>query len=234
MNALILILAWLAIAVIDHWTGGAGLFRGKKSREAAELFARTGGTQGKKSFLWDTRAIPFTAFFALTLYLSLHFLGIEWYAFALPIAITAGYVYFRQRSHRPVFKAINGNTDIDTGNELTTSAVNAFTRYTVKNAPTFSEDERYRFGVVWGMWYGFLGMIPGALLVACFIGWPAVAFPIIGIAFGPIHKLFGLKGKINSGAFARSYSELVIGGFIVAPYAIGTILLAHAGFIFFG
>lgn len=227
MNTLLIVLAALiAIGIIDHWTGGAGLFRGKKSRDAAEA--------GKKNFFWDTRALAFVTFFIINLSLSLHLLGTKWYAFAIPVAVTAGYIWFRQRSHRPVFKALNGNADTDTGNELTMAAVATFTRYTPKNAPTFSEDERYRFGWVWGAWFGFLGMIPGALLAAGFIGWPAVAFPFLGILFGPIHKLFGLKGKLNAGAFGRSWSELAIGTFIVAPFSIGTILLAHAGFIIWG
>jgi hypothetical protein len=231
---MIILFAFVLLAAIDHWVGGAGLFRGKKSREAAELFALTGGLLGTRNFFWDTRALPFSAFFALNVYLSSYFLGIEWYAFALPVALTAGYVIFRQRSHRPVFKALNGNTDIDTGNELTTAAVNTFTRYTVISVPAFAEYERFRFGWVWGAWFGFLGMIPGALLAAGFIGWPAVAFPLLGALFGPIHKLFGARGKLNAGGFGRSCSELATGAFIIAPFSIGTILLADAGFLLWG
>lgn len=209
-------------AVIEHWVGGAGLFRGKKSRDAAEA--------GNKNFFWDTRAIPYVLFFGMIQGFAIYLLGFEWYSFALPAIITAGYIWERQRSHRPVFKALNANTDGDQGNKLTTQAVNTFTKYDMDTVNQLSEQERFRVGVVWGAWFGALGYILPAIALFPFIGFFAAAFPLLGALFGPIHKLFGLEGKLNAGGFGRSWSEITTGAVIIAPYSIGTLLLFYAGF----
>lgn len=213
----------IACAVIDHWVGGAGLFRGEKSRKAKEV-------DGIESALWDRRAYPFAAFFVITEALFISTLGLTWISALAPVAITAGYVYFRQRSHNPVFYAIHGDPRTSKGNGIVNAVVAAFTKHTPELAPDMTEDERFEFGTTWGGFYGFLGLVPGATVISALIAWPAAALPVFGIPFGIFHKIFGERGRWPNPAFARSYAELCAGGLIVAPFSVVVLLLIRFGF----
>lgn len=220
---------FLACIIIDHWTGGAGLFRGEKSRAAAELYAQTNGAQGSRNFLWDTRAIPFSIFFLATGALVWDVLGFGLFQALLVLVLTGGYITFRQRSHRPVFKALNANNDPDQGNKLTSQAINTFTSFDMDLAPMLEENRRFRLGIVWGAWYGFLGLIFPAILLAALVHPAALALSLLGTLFGPLHRLFGHDAWLDAGKFGRSCAELAVGGLIVAPFGLGAIALVYYG-----
>jgi len=113
MTIFLTLLSFAIYAICEHWTGGARLFRGKKNAELAERYAQTNGKEGKQTWYWDRRAIPYVIFGTYTLTLALVFLGINWFALFVAAYLSGGYYWFRGQSPREVFPAGNGQTPFD-------------------------------------------------------------------------------------------------------------------------
>ena len=103
----------LAYAAIDHWVGGARLFRGKANAELAERYAQTNGKEGKLTWYWDKRWLPYVVFGTLTFALAFVFLGKTFAAVFVAAYLSGSYYWFRGQSPRPVFPAGDGQTPFD-------------------------------------------------------------------------------------------------------------------------
>lgn len=91
-------------AAIDHWVGGARLFRGEQNAIQAELYNQTNGTKGKSTWYWDKRWIPYAVFGVFIAGI----VGTSSAPFWVAGLITGTYFWFRSRSPREIFPAGNG------------------------------------------------------------------------------------------------------------------------------
>jgi hypothetical protein len=212
MNLDILLGLMCTFAVIDHWVGGFALARSEKSRQLAN--------RGVKNVFYDTRAIPYSIGGSIIFGAAFEIVGFNVLALVAGATAIAGYIYFRQRSHNPVFYALHGLAFESQGNKFVNSVVAFFTKWdTPDRGPELTEDERYTFGRVWGRFYGFIGLVPLALLVFVFsaFDWFALLIPFLGILFGDIHYQLGSRGRFKRNNFSRSWAEIATGGLIIGP-----------------
>lgn len=119
-------LSLLSIAVyacIDHWTGGARLFRGYKNAKQAEDYAQNDGTVGYLTYFWDKRWIPYVVFAVYTMWLAIQISGYNGLTLVKVILICATYYWFRGNSPREVFPAGKGGKWKDSLRGITSGAI---------------------------------------------------------------------------------------------------------------
>lgn len=149
-----------AYAVLDHWRGGARLFRGKKNAEAAELYAMTGGKEGYRTWYWDMGVLPYVVFGIYTFALVFAVIGVSWLSTFVAAYLSGTYYFFRSQSPRKVFPAGNG--------------VN---------------EEEIASGLRHGAILGVVGLLPAGVIGAFFNPWLAL-LPLLGAPLGLYHRLF--------------------------------------------
>lgn len=154
------ILSVFVYAFLDHWRGGARLFRGKKNAEAAELYAITGGAQGYQTWYWDRGILPYVTFGIYTFALVYVLVGFTWASSFVALYLCGTYYWFRSQSPREVFPAGNGQTYLDISHGI------------------------YKGGVL-----GVLGLLPAGIIGA-FFWLPLAFTPLLGAPLGWYHNKF--------------------------------------------
>lgn len=155
------ILSIFVYAFLDHWRGGARLFRGKKNAEAAEKFAMTNGKEGYRTWYWDMGVLPYVAFGIYTFALVYVLVGLTWASSFVASYLCGTYYWFRSQSPREVFPAGNGQAHLDISHGI------------------------YKGGVL-----GVLGLLPAAIIGAVSIHWLLILTPILGAPLGWYHNKF--------------------------------------------
>lgn len=105
-----ILIALVSYAILDHWVGGARLFRGETSAIAANLFEETKGKYGRRVWYWDKRWVPYTLFVLHTTACTSALVGLSYISILKIVFVCGVYFWFRGMSPRPLFKAADGAT----------------------------------------------------------------------------------------------------------------------------
>lgn len=97
-------------AALDHWVGGARLYRGKKNAQASEDYDQNDGTVGYKTWYWDKRFVPYILICLYNLAWAYVICGYNFEAPVKALIVTGIYYWFRSRSPRDTFRAADGAT----------------------------------------------------------------------------------------------------------------------------
>jgi len=150
-----------------------------------------------------------------------------WMIFLIILIRIAGYIVFRQPPPNKVFYAMTGRWYHEREVGWALEKLEKFIRKThdfkSHNRLKGQSKELARWGRVWGTYRGMFTIFEG-LLYTLFVFKYAILFSFVGLAFGKIHHhsgRFGCRGKEKG---ARGFAEKLVGGLIIAPLFICSIL----------